>query len=224
MPTEAEHSQTLTFDAGLEFIRTNAAADRWFVQIETFDPHEPFFSHKNYKDLYPHDYDGPHFDWPDYKRVTETEDEAQHVRHEYAALLSMCDHSLGWVLAMMDELNLWDDTMLIVNTDHGFLLGERGWWGKSVQPWYNELVHLPLFAWDPRTQAAGERRQALVQTIDLAPTLLAFFGIQIPADTQGAPLPVAADTEIRAGALFGMRCKTPARCADSSAPAILTPT
>ncbi|MFJ9370608.1 sulfatase-like hydrolase/transferase [Nocardia sp. NPDC101769] len=204
MPTEAEHSQTLTFDAGLEFIRTNAAADRWFVQIETFDPHEPFFSHKNYKDLYPHDYDGPHFDWPDYKRVTETEDEAQHARYEYAALLSMCDHSLGRVLDMMDELNLWDDTMLIVNTDHGFLLGERGWWGKSVQPWYNELVHLPLFAWDPRTRAAGERRQALVQTIDLAPTLLDFFGVRIPADTQGAPLPVAADTEIRAGALFGM--------------------
>ena len=43
------------------------------MQIETFDPHEPFFSHQQYKDLYPHDYDGPHFDWPDYKRVVETD-------------------------------------------------------------------------------------------------------------------------------------------------------
>ncbi|MBU3064289.1 sulfatase [Nocardia sp. NEAU-G5] len=204
MPTEAEHSQTLTFDAGLEFIRTNAASDRWFVQIETFDPHEPFFSHKNYKDLYPHDYDGPHFDWPDYKRVTETADQVEHARLEYAALLSMCDHSLGRVLDMMDELNLWDDTMLIVNTDHGFLLGERGWWGKAVQPWYNELVHLPLFAWDPRAGVAGERRGSLVQTIDLAPTLLDYFGVGIPADVQGAPLPIAADSGARTAGLFGM--------------------
>ena len=204
MPTEAEHSQTLTFDAGLEFVHTNSSADRWFVQIETFDPHEPFFSHKNYKDLYPHDYDGPHFDWPDYKRVAETPEQVEHARYEYVALLSMCDRSLGRVLDTMDELNLWDDTLLIVNTDHGFLLGERGWWGKSVQPWYNELVHLPLFVWDPRAGAAGDRRQSLVQTIDLAPTLLDYFGIGIPADMQGAPLPTAADTRERTAGLFGI--------------------
>ncbi|MFF5976980.1 sulfatase [Streptomyces sp. NPDC012769] len=204
IPTEDRHPQTLTFDAGLEFVRTNKDADRWFVQIETFDPHEPFFSHQRYKDLYPHEYDGPHFDWPDYKRVTETEDQVAHARYEYAALLSMCDRSLGRVLDMMDELELWDDTLLIVNTDHGFLLGEKGWWAKWVQPWYNELVHLPLFVWDPRyPEAAGGRREALVQTIDLAPTLLDFFGVERPADMQGSPLPVAEDTPVREAGLFG---------------------
>ncbi|MFE4512718.1 sulfatase [Kitasatospora sp. NPDC056783] len=203
LPTEAEHPQTLTFDAGVEFVRTNRDADRWFVQIETFDPHEPFFSHQRYKDLYPHDYDGPHFDWPDYKRVVESDDQVAHARNEYAALLSMCDHSLGRVLDLMDELALWDDTLLIVNTDHGLLLGEKGWWGKNIQPWYNELVHLPLFVWDPRAGRAGERRGALVQTIDLAPTLLDFFGVERPADMQGHPLPVAADTPVREAGLFG---------------------
>ncbi|MEU6351361.1 sulfatase [Streptomyces sp. NPDC047072] len=205
LDTEAKHPQTLTFDAGLEFVRTNRDADRWFVQIETFDPHEPFFSHQHYKDLYPHDYDGPHFDWPDYKRVTETDDQVAHARYEYAALLSMCDHSLGRVLDAMDELDLWDDTLLIVNTDHGFLLGEKGWWAKSVQPWYNELVHLPLFVWDPRHPgAAGERRDALVQTVDLAPTLLEFFGVDRPADMQGVPLPVATGEPVREAGLFGI--------------------
>ncbi|MUM29285.1 sulfatase [Mycolicibacterium sp. CBMA 295] len=204
LDAEERHPQTLTFDAGLEFIHTNAASDRWFVQIETFDPHEPFFSHKNYKDLYPHDYDGPHFDWPDYKRVTETPDQVEHARYEYAALLSMCDHSLGRVLDTMDELDLWDDTMLIVNTDHGFLLGEKGWWAKAVQPWYNELVHLPLFVWDPRAAITDQRRQALVQTIDLAPTLLDYFDVEPPADMQGAPLPIADDVPVRTAGLFGM--------------------
>ncbi|MBV1935621.1 sulfatase [Streptomyces sp. BV286] len=205
MPTEDRHPQTLTFDAGLEFIETNRDADRWFVQIETFDPHEPFFSHQRYKNLYPHTYDGPHFDWPDYKRVVETDDQVAHARHEYAALLSMCDHSLGRVLDAMDEHGLWEDTLLIVNTDHGLLLGEKGWWGKSVQPWYNELVHLPLFVWDPRVpQAAGQRRQALVQTIDLAPTILEFFGLDRPDDMQGVPLPVESDAPVREAGLFGM--------------------
>ncbi|MEV4062880.1 sulfatase [Nonomuraea dietziae] len=204
MATEDRHPQTLTFDAGLEFVRLNHGEDRWFVQIETFDPHEPFFSHQRFKDLYPHDYEGPHFDWPDYKRVVETPEQVGHARMEYAALLSMCDHSLGRVLDTMDELGLWDDTMLIVCTDHGLLLGEKGWWGKSVQPWYNELVHLPLFAWDPRAGIAGERRESLVQTIDLAPTLLDFFGVQPPGDMQGAPLPVGTDEPVREAGLFGM--------------------
>ncbi|MFJ3437504.1 sulfatase [Streptomyces cyaneofuscatus] len=203
--SEDKHPQTLTFDAGLEFIRTNQAEDRWFAQIETFDPHEPFFSPQQYKDLYPHDYEGPHFDWPDYARVTETDDQIEHARNEYAALLSMCDRSLGRVLDTMDELGLWDDTLLIVNTDHGLLLGEKGWWGKSVQPWYNELVRLPLFVWDPRARdAAGEHRQALVQTIDLAPTLLDYFQVGVPADMQGKPLPVADDTAVREAGLFGI--------------------
>ncbi|MFD5315280.1 sulfatase [Streptomyces sp. NPDC127098] len=205
LPTEEVHPQTLTFDAGVEFVRTNAAADRWFVQIETFDPHEPFFSHQRYKDLYPHDYAGPHFDWPDYKKVAETGAETDHARYEYAALLSMCDHSLGRVLDLMDELALWDDTLLIVNTDHGLLLGEHGWWGKGVLPWFDELVHLPLFVWDPRLGAAGERRSSLVQTIDLAPTLLEFFDVPRPPDMRGRPLrdTLADDTPVREAGLFG---------------------
>jgi arylsulfatase A-like enzyme len=204
MQTEDRHSHTLTFDAGLEFLRTNHAEDRWFVQIETFDPHEPFFSHQQYKDLSPEDYDGPHFDWPDYRQVTETDAQVLHARREYAALLSMCDRSLGRVLDAMDEHDLWQDTLLIVCTDHGLLLGEKDWWGKSVQPWYNELVHLPLFVWDPRAGVAGERREALVQTIDLAPTLLEFFGVERPADMQGSPLPVASDEPVREAGLFGI--------------------
>ncbi|OXM60979.1 sulfatase [Amycolatopsis vastitatis] len=202
MATEAEHSQTRTVDAGLHFLETNVDADRWLLQIELFDPHEPFFTHQSYKDLYPHDYDGPEFDWPGYEKVTEPAEQVEHARHEYAALVSMCDHSLGRVLDFMDDHDLWHDTMLIVNTDHGFLLGEHGWWAKSVQPWFNELVHLPMFCWDPRTGEAGTRREELHQTIDIAPTLLRFFGLEPPSDMQGIDL--AARSGQRDGALFGI--------------------
>ena len=154
---EADHPQTLTFDAGIEFLKTNIDADDWYLQIEAFDPHEPFFSYEQYRRLYDAGYEGPNFDWPAYRRVIEDESEVEQLRNEYMALVTMCDNSLGRVLDLMDEHDMWKDTMLIVCTDHGLLLGEHNWWGKNVQPWYDENIHIPLFVWDPR---AGVGRRA----------------------------------------------------------------
>src|ERR1035437_5600686 len=111
----------------------------------------------------------------------------------------MCDAHLGQVMAVMDELDLWKDTMLIVCTDHGFILGEHDSWAKGWLPYYNENAHVPLFIWDPRSGKKGETRQALVQTIDFAPTVLEFFGVERPKDMLGKPLgeTVATDTPVR---------------------------
>jgi arylsulfatase A-like enzyme len=206
LDAEEKQPQDHTFELGLDFIRTNHAEDNWFLQIETFDPHEPFFTQQKYKDLYPHEYDGPHFDWPDYDRVRQTPLEVQHMRYEYAALVSMCDAHLGKVLDLMDELDLWRDTLLIVCTDHGFLLGEHDWWAKVVQPFYNEVAHTPLFIWDPRSGHRGERRDQLVQMIDLPATLLEFFGVERPTAMQGLPLrdTLAHDAPTRDAILFGL--------------------
>jgi arylsulfatase A-like enzyme len=207
MRREADHPQARTFAAGLDFIRRNADQDQWMLQIETFDPHEPFFSNRRYKDLYPYDHDAMHFDWPFYRFVDETPEQVQHIRYEYAALLSQCDAYLGDLLDMMDEKNLWDDTMLIVFTDHGFMLGEHNCWAKVWQPFYQEIAHTPFFVWDPRCRAAGERRSALVQpALDTGPTLLRYFGLEPTGDMLGCDLAqtAAADTSVRDAAIFGM--------------------
>jgi arylsulfatase A-like enzyme len=201
----ADHPQTLTFDAGLDFLRTNVDEDGWFVQIECFDPHEPFFSYADHRRHYPPSDEDVHFDWPDYKKVDEEPSLVRHARSGYAALLTMCDASLGRVLDFFDDHGLWEDTLLIVGTDHGLLLGEHGWWGKNVQPWYDENIHTPLFVWDPRAGRAGERRDALVQTIDIGPTLLDFFGVPPTPRMQGRSLAsvVAEGRPVREAALFG---------------------
>lgn len=209
METEDLTSQAVTFQNGLEFIEKNHGEDNWFLQLETFDPHEPFYTLPEDKALYPHTFLGDvalEADWPPYARVDEDENTIQHVRFEYAALLSKCDRYLGKVLDMMDRYGLWKDTMLIVNTDHGFLLGEHGWWGKTNMPVYNEIARIPLYIYDPRRKAcAGVRRSALVQTIDLAPTLLEYFGVEIPKDMRGKTLGgvMDDDTKIRECAVFG---------------------
>lgn len=205
MRREEDQSIAVTFSNGLEFIENNWKEDKWFLQIEAFDPHEPFFSPQKYKDLYPHEYNGVMFDWPGYHPVRESEDAIQHCRFEYAALLSMCDTYLGKVLDLMDKYDLWKDTMLIVNTDHGFLLSEHNWWGKVMMPYYNEIAHTPFFIWDPRLGLTGERRDEICQTIDIAPTILEFFGIDKPKDMQGEPLfeTLKDNKKIRDYALFG---------------------
>ena len=106
----------------------------------------------------------------------------------------------------MDRYDLWKDTLLIVATDHGFLLGEHGWWAKNRPPFYEELSHTPLFIWDPRAGDSGTKRHALVQTIDFAPTLLRYFGLEPTADMQGCDLGrvLQSDAPVREFALFGM--------------------
>ena len=203
-----QFSQTQTFAAGLDFVRRNHSQDRWFLQIECFDPHEPFTAHRGYRDLYPRNPDQPLFDWPAYRHVTETREQMSELRHSYASLLSKCDRSLGDILDAFDEYEMWDDTMLILWTDHGFLLGEHNAIAKNWMPMYEEVSHTPFFVWDPRApESAGQRRQALVQpAIDLGPTLLSFFGVQPTPTMLGHDLSkvFASDTaQVRDAAIFG---------------------
>ncbi|ASO99982.1 sulfatase [Enterobacter hormaechei subsp. xiangfangensis] len=202
---EADFPQTRVFAAGCEFIEKNHSQDNWLLQVETFDPHEPFYTTEEYLSLYEDPWDGPHYDWPRGK-VEESAEAVEHIRCRYRALVSMCDRNLGRILDLMDILDLWRDTMLIVGTDHGFLLGEHGWWAKNQMPYYNEVANNPLFIWDPRHARRAEQRDSLVQMIDWAPTLLEFFRQPIPADVQGQPLtPVLQDdTPVRDAALFGV--------------------
>ncbi|PNV59104.1 sulfatase [Clostridium sp. chh4-2] len=200
-----EWPQNLVFDKGLEFLETNKDQDNWFVQIETFDPHEPFDVPEEFAQLYEDDYSGDHFDWPPYAPVSESREAVEHIRKRYASLLTMCDGNLGRVLDFMDEHDMWKDTMLIVNTDHGFMLGEKDWWAKSVMPCYNELANTPFFMWDPRVKVQGERRKALCQTIDIPASLLEFFRVKRPDEMMGKPLVqvMKEDEPVRDYAIFG---------------------
>jgi hypothetical protein len=106
----------------------------------------------------------------------------------------------------MDRHDLWRDTLLIVTSDHGFLLGEHGWWAFVRPPFYSEVARKPLFIWDPRCGRRNERLQPLVQTHDLPATLLEFFGVERPPDMQGVPLraTLASGVPAREAGLFGV--------------------
>lgn len=186
---EADFPSVQCFDRSFEFLDRNRQADDWLLQIETFDPHEPFTAPARFKDKFKTGWNGPVRDWPRYGRVDELPAEADELRANYKATVAMCDDLLGRLLDYFDVHGLWEDTALIVTTDHGFLLGEHDFWAKNRMNVYEELAHIPLFVHDPRTpNLAGTRSGSLTQTIDLAPTFLDLFGLDAPSEMQGHSL------------------------------------
>ncbi|MGI9302066.1 MAG: sulfatase [Gammaproteobacteria bacterium] len=204
---EEDFTAVQCFSHGLDFLDTNRSADDWFLQIETFDPHEPFFAPERYREDYPTNYAGPILDWPPYERVNEAPDECAELRANYCAIVALCDAQMGRLLDYFDAHDLWRDTALVVSTDHGFLLGEHDWWAKLRMPCYEEVAHIPLMIHHPaHREMAGTRRRALTQTMDLMPTFLDLHGLAPPPEVQGhSLLPLLGeDIDLREAAIFGV--------------------
>ncbi len=187
---EKDFPSVKCFGAGFEFLDNNRDADNWLLQIETFDPHEPFQAPPRFREKFKTGWNGPIRDWPRYGRVDELPEECEELRANYYAVVSLCDFLMGELLDYFDRHDMWKDTALVVTTDHGFLLGEHDFWAKNRMNMYQEIVHIPLFVHDPRKSVAGERRSTLTQTIDLAPTFLDLFGVAGSA-RDGGPLAAA---------------------------------
>jgi len=202
---EADFPSVQCFARGQEFLDANRHADNWLLQIETFDPHEPFHAPDRFREPFPTAWNGPVRDWPRYGRVDELPEECEELRANYYATVALCDSLLGALLDDFDRHGMWAETALIVTTDHGFLLGEHDFWAKNRMNLYEEVAHIPLFIHDPRRPHPAERRTALTQTMDLAPTFLDLFGAPRPAEMQALSLVPAldADQPLRPGILYG---------------------
>lgn len=172
-----EYSTPRTFTAAADWLERNHDADNFFLWVEGFDPHEPFDVPKEFMDLY----EGPEMGesdpyWPDYVTADHyTPEQLAHFRRRYKALVTMTDQYLGKLLNVLDEHDMWEDTMVIFTTDHGFMLGEHNYVAKCYMPDYNEVHHIPFMAAVPGVKPG--RSDALVENIDVFPTVLSYFGI-----------------------------------------------
>ncbi|PZQ50733.1 MAG: sulfatase [Rhodovulum sulfidophilum] len=199
---EKDFPSVQVFGRALDFLETNRDADNWFLQVETFDPHEPFYAPERFRKPFDTGWTGGVRDWPPYGRVEELPGEADELRANYYALVSLCDDLLGRLLDDFDAHDMWKDTALIVSTDHGFLLGEHDFWAKNRMTIYEEIAHVPLFVHDPRDPGAG-RVDRLTQSIDIAPTILDLWGLTPPAEVQGTSVLKDNDREAVIFGYFG---------------------
>tara|TARA_B100001057_G_scaffold320235_1_gene320500 strand:- start:11531 stop:13048 length:1518 start_codon:yes stop_codon:yes gene_type:complete len=189
MLEEEDYCSPQLFNLADEFLQLNHKSDNWLLQLECFDPHEPFHAPERFRQKYETSYKGPILDWPIYDRVKETPEEIAELRANYAALVTMTDEYFGRLLDIFDEKQMWSDTALILTTDHGFLLGEHDWWAKNRMPVYDEIAHIPLMIYHPDFRSeGGTRRKDLTQNIDLMPTFLDMANISVPPDVTGKSL------------------------------------
>ena len=184
--TAEDYPTPRTFRHAAAWLEENHAADNFLLWVEAFSPHEPFDVPQEYLDLYHDTYDGPPLFWPKYATTEQyTPEEIQHLRLRYKALLTMTDAYLGHLLDVLDRHGMWEDTQVIFTTDHGYMLGEHGFFAKNYMPDYNETYQIPLLIHQPGQQAPFHV-SGLTQNIDLFPTILEHF--QIPLSVCRNPI------------------------------------
>ncbi len=104
----------------------------------------------------------------------------------YYACVSFADDQVGRMLKKLRELGLEDDTAVVLWGDHGFHLGELGRWSKGTQ--YESDMRSPLIIRLPGMTAAAANTRALVETVDIYPTIAEYCGLTKPTHLDGKSL------------------------------------
>lgn len=109
------------------------------------------------------------------------------VKAAYYAMIELIDHEFGRLLRALDAMGELENTLVVYHSDHGEMLGDHGLLYKGCR-FFEGLVHVPMiFSWPGRVQQ-NLRSDALVELVDIAPTLLDAAGMTVPAGMQGKSL------------------------------------
>ncbi len=103
----------------------------------------------------------------------------------YCGMVAMVDDCIGKIVEKLKALGLYDDTLLIITSDHGEMLGERGLYDKFVP--YESSTNVPCIVRGGEF-TGGKRISALTEHIDLTATILEYAGVEIPSRIAGKPL------------------------------------
>lgn len=223
--TEADFPGPKTMSAATQWLAdahaAGPAAGPWMLFVDEFDPHEPFDTPPEWTSMYEDEpWAGERLIWPPYvvggrSSGLLSDAECRHIRANYGAKLSMIDHWFGRLLDQLDATSAWDDTAVIVCTDHGHYLGDErpdatgtrvDLWGKPMAPQFEPLGHTPLLVHWPGVEGGGTC-DALTTNVDLHATLADAFGVTSRHTTHGrsiVPLLTGGATSIRDWAIGGV--------------------
>jgi arylsulfatase A-like enzyme len=161
--------------------------------VDSYDPHQPWDTPDKYVSLYDDPYDGPEPYMPVGPSSNLTARQLARMKALYSAEVTMVDTWLGKFLDKMDELNLFENTLLIHIADHGVAHGEHGYAGKPSYVLWPEVTDVPFMIRHPGGKRAGEASDHYASTHDVAPTILGYLGIEPPEPMDGQDLSVFFD-------------------------------
>ena len=191
------HQTTWCADRAIDFICEKREYP-WLMSVNIFDPHSPFDPPREYlerydpgmlpdplwsdKDPLAHEMLGP------VDGATSIDlDQAKEVLAAYYAMIELIDDNVGRMLQTLEESGQREDTLVIFTSDHGELVGDHQLVGKGCR-FYESLVRVPLICSWPGQVREGVICDALVELVDIAPTLLELAGVPLPERMQGRSL------------------------------------
>jgi iduronate 2-sulfatase len=191
-------------DIAVETLKTIGKKSPFFLAVGFAKPHLPFVAPKKYWDMYdpatirlaPNPYHPE--DSPPYALTNSTElrnynnvpikdkigdDLARQLKHGYYAAVSYTDAQVGKVLDELERQGLTKNTIIVLWGDHGWKLGEHGEWAKHSN--VENDTNAPLLLAAPGMKAAGRHSRALVEFVDIYPTLAELAGLSLPGQLEG---------------------------------------
>jgi iduronate 2-sulfatase len=195
-------------DAAIEALgELKTRAKPFFLAVGFRKPHLPFCAPRKYWDRYDrariplpvyreHPQNAPEMavrSWKELEGYTDipadgwlTTDKVRELRHGYYACVSYVDALVGRLLGELARLKLADNTAIVLWGDHGYHLGEQGLWTKANN--YELSTRVPLILAIPNQTKPGSMTDALVEFVDLYPTLTEACGLPLPQGLEGTSL------------------------------------
>ena len=182
----------------------------FFLAVGFIKPHSPYVAPKKYFDLYERSEIelAEHQEWPrgaptmaghgsgEKRRYTNqpkkggfSEANQRETKHAYYACISYIDAQIGRVMEALERNGLAENTLVVLWIDHGYHLGEKGLWGKTTN--YELDTRVALIFRKPGMKMAGKKSQALVELVDVYPSLVDLCGLDVGKQLEGtsvAPL------------------------------------
>jgi len=197
---EEDYFSARVFREGARWLERNQDADKFFLVVDSFDPHEPWDPPKPYRKLYDPDDDTIDLLSSLYGPADQINpDVLKRLRSNYAGEVTLVDRWLGYFLEKMKNLGLMGNTLITIISDHGHCIGEHNIVGKQGHPMSREIADLVLMIRHPKGKGAGTICNSLVYNFDLPPTILARLGIKPDKSMEGKdiwPLALGKEKEI----------------------------
>lgn len=176
----------------------------FFLAVGYLKPHLPFVAPKKYWDLYdrasltlPSPATTPQnapaialqrngelrVQYTNMRNDPLSEAQTRELRHGYFACVSYVDSQIGRMVSELDRLGLRENTIIVLWGDHGYHLGEQDMWGKLTP--FELAARVPLIVSAPGRKAVGAKSEALVELVDIYPSLCELAGLPLPPHLEG---------------------------------------
>jgi arylsulfatase A-like enzyme len=169
------------------WLEQNRDADKFFLTVESFDPHEPWLVPPHYRQMYSRK-DGREQVKSGYADTSKLDSALLERTHaNYSGSVTMCDRWFGHFMESLRVLGLLENTLVVFTTDHGHSIGDRNYMGKRGYPSAPEVYDVPLMIRFPGAQHAGTASDLFVQHVDVTAAILEAADAKVPEDLAGKP-------------------------------------